>query len=341
MIFSYRTRQFLRRALIFLLTASLLAAIAWVCWIIWAGRYITYGPDGAKLDFNLGPIPTGLPAEAPTVQETVKILYEEPEIPQEIPVEKEETGIKGYYVDFQELQEDISAVKEKLQTLPKGTAVLLDVKNAKGHFHYSSSAGKSSEEVDIAQMDELIYWLCNSELYAIARIPALRDWQYGLDNVPDGLPKVGANGSLWWDDDYCYWLDPTSQGTLDHLTQIAMELRMLGFDEVVYTDFRFPNTDQIVFEGDKAQAITDAAAYLVKKCANDRFCVSFTGTDGTFPLPAGNSRLYLDDIPASQIPDILDQLAFEKPQLHLLFLTTVNDTRFDEYCVLRPLGNAL
>ena len=79
----------------------------------------------------------------------------------------------------------------------------------------------------------------------------------------------------------------------------------------------------------------------MKKCATDRFCVSFTGTDGTFPLPAGNSRLYLDDIPASQIPDILDQLAFEKPQLHLLFLTTVNDTRFDEYCVLRPLGNAL
>lgn len=344
MIFSYRTRLRLRRLLTACAVLAAISAIALVCWLIWVGRFIIYdSTQGARLDFSLGPIPLGQPAEEPVIREPVKILYEEPEIEVEIPIEKEEeeTGISGYYVDFEDLKEDISAVKEKLSTLPKGTAVLVDVKNIKGHFHYSTGVGKCSEDVDIGLMDDLIAWLRGSGLYAIARVPALRDWQYGLNHVDDGLPKVGANGSLWWDEEYCYWLDPTSQGTLDYLTQVAMELRMLGFDEVVFNEFRFPDTDEIVFDGDKQQALTDAAAYLVKKCATTRFCVSFTAADGSFVLPQGNSRLYLEDVTAAQIPDVLEQISFEKPELHLLFLTTVNDTRFDEYCVLRPLENAI
>lgn len=344
MIFSYRTRLRIRRTLTTLVILLLLGAIALVCWFIWVGRFIIYDrTEGARLDFSLGPIPEGLPAEKPVQREPVKILYEEPDIEVDIPIEEEpeDTGIRGYYVDFEDLKSDIPAVKAKLQTLPAGTAVLLDLKNIKGHFHYSTDLGKNSTDVDIAQMDDLISWLCGSDLYAIARVPALRDWQYGLDHVPDGLPKVGANGSLWWDEAYCYWLDPTSEGTLDYLTSVALELRMIGFDEVVYTEFRFPDTNEIIFESDKTQALAEAAAHLVKKCANNRFCVSFTGMDGSFALPNGNSRLYLDNVAAAQIPDVLDQVTFSDPELHLLFLTTVNDTRFDEYCVLRPLDNAL
>lgn len=339
---SYRTRQRLRRFFTVLAVLAVVAVVIWLIWLIWVGRYIVYTRDGAKLDFSLSPtFPSGEVATQPAPTEPPLIIYEDPYDEPDLPIVQTQTSISGYYVELEDLKTDISAVRTKLESLPAGTAVLLDVKNIKGFFHYTTTVGTTTAtDIDIAQMDALISWLASSDLYAIARIPALRDWEYGLNHVPDGLPKVGGGGALWWDDTNCYWLDPTSDGTLDYLTRITLELRLLGFDEVVYTDFRFPNTDQIIFEGDKSQALADAAATLAQTCATDRFCVSFTSTDPAFPLPEGNCRLYLQDIPAAQLYDIAQQAVTDDPTLHLMFLTTVNDTRFDDYCVLRPLSTA-
>lgn len=338
---SYRTRRRLRRLGITLLVTALIALVAWFCWVVWVGRYIVYTPDGARLDFSIDPqLPTGEAAEPPAAGETVPIYYDEQEEEEPLP-NYDQTAISGYYVDFDELCQDVSAVKDRLQQLPAGTAVLLDVKNTKGYFHYSTSVGETtSGDVDTAAMDELIAWLAGSELYAIARLPAFRDWEFGLNNVPCGLPKKEGNGSLWMDDTNCYWLDPTSDGTLNYLTRITTELRGLGFDEVVFDDFRFPNTEKIEFEGDKTQAIADAAAMLVDACATDRFCVSFYSADPAFALPAGRARLYLEDVVAADVHSVIAQTVTKDPAIHVLFLTTVNDTRFDEYSVLRPLENA-
>lgn len=338
---SYRTRQRLRRIFTVLLTLAVIAVVLWLVWIIWLGRFVVYTQEGAKLDFSLShTFPSGQIASAPPPGETIHIIYNDLPPEETIPTPEEASPVQGYYIDLADVTADPTAVQEKLESLPKGTAVLLDVKDGKGHFYFSTSLGDSAEGVDIAAMDQIIGWLLDSDLHVIARLPAFRDWAYCLNNVEDGLPKVGAGGALWWDDEYCYWLDPTADGTLEHLIAITLELRLMGFDEVVYTEFRFPYTDQIIFEGDQAQAIADAAAKLATVCANDRFCLSFTGTDATFPLPQGNCRLYLQDIPAAEVYDIAQQVQTDDPSLHLMFLTTVNDTRFDDYCVLRPLANA-
>lgn len=337
---SYRTRRTLLRLGKIAMALVISAALLWLCWIIWAGRYIVYTPNGAKLDFNLAPIPEGVEALPPTDAIDVNIYYDEPDLDITPPV-VEKTSIQGYYIDFEDLQTDISAIKAKLETLPAGTAVMLDVKNIKGYFHYSTAVGStSSTDVDTAQMDDLIHYLSNSSLYAIARIPAFRDWEYGLNHVPSGLPKKGGNGSLWMDDSNCYWLDPSDEDALDYLLRITVELRSLGFDEVVYTDFRFPNTDKIIFEGDKTQAISNAAATLASACTTERFCVSFMSASADFPLPEGNCRVYLQDIAAADVQTIAQQVPTDDPALHVLFLTTVNDTRFNDYCVLRPLDSA-
>jgi hypothetical protein len=337
---SYRTRRMLARLGKAVVALIIAACLLWLCWIIWVGRYIVYTPNGAKLDFSLGAIPEGVPAVPPTDNMDVNIYYDEPviELP---PSVVEKTSIHGYYIDFEDLKTDIPAVKAKLEALPAGTAVMLDVKSIKGFFHYSTSVGKTnSKDVDIAQMNELIQYLSDSNLYAIARIPAFRDWEYGLNHVPSGLPKKGGNGSLWMDDSNCYWLDPTDEKALDYLLRITVELRRLGFDEVVYTDFRFPNTDKIIFEGDKAQAIADAAATLADACTTERFCVSFMSSSPAFPLPEGNCRVYLQDIAAADAETTAQQVPTDDPKLHVLFMTTVNDTRFNDYCVLRPLDSA-
>lgn len=337
---SYRTRRTLARLGKAVIGLVIAAILFWLCWIIWVGRYIVYTPNGAKLDFSLGALPEGVLAVPPTDSLDVDIYYDEPTI--ELPPSVvEKTSIQGYYIDFEDLKADIPAVKAKLEALPSGTAVMLDVKNIKGFFHYSTSVGTTtSKDVDIAQMDALIQYLANSDLHAIARIPAFRDWEYGLNHVPSGLPKKGGNGSLWMDDSNCYWLDPTAEKALDYLLRITVELRSMGFDEVVYTDFRFPNTDKIIFEGDKNQAIADAAATLADACTTDRFCLSFMSASPAFPLPEGNCRVYLQDIAAADAETAAQQVPTDDPALHVLFMTTVNDTRFNDYCVLRPLDSA-
>lgn len=340
MSISYRTRRMFRRlgkALVILAIGSI---VAWLVWIIWVGRYIIYTPNGAKLNFDLGAIPEGVLAEPPTDDATLDIFYNEPQIDVTIPVE-EKTSIRGYYIDFEDLKKDFPATKAKLEVLPAGTAVLLDVKNTRGLFHYSTTVGTKTLASDIVtQMDDLINYLISSDLYLIARLPAFRDREYGLHHVPSGLPLKGGRGELWLDETGCYWLDPTDDGTLGYLVSIIRELRSLGFDEVVFTDFCFPNTNQITFNGDKTQAIADAAATLATACASDRFCVSFTSSKPAFQLPEGNCRVYLEKVAAADIDTVVQQVPTADPTLHVLFMTTVNDTRFDDYCVLRPLDSA-
>lgn len=338
---SYRTRRGIRRFFISILVLALVALLVWVCWIIWADRYIVYDrEDGARLDFSGQTYPEAVPATPPPEGEIIEIYYDEPEVEETTPI-VEKTGIRGYYIDFSDLKKDISAVRAKLEALPAGTAVLLDVKNTRGYFHYSTSVGSTtSDDVDISEMDALIAYLANSELHTIARLPAFRDWEFGLNNVPSGLPKKGGNGSLWMDDSNCYWLNPTAEDTLNYLIRVTTELRSLGFDEVVYTDFRFPNTDDIEFEGSQYDAIADAAATLSSACATDRFCVSFFSATPDFVLPEGNARLYMEDVAAADVYTVAEQVKTDDPAIHLLFMTTLNDTRFDDFCVLRPLDSA-
>ena len=339
---SYRIRQRLRRFFTALAVIILAALVIYLVWLVWVGRYVVYTQGGAKLDFSLSPtFPSGQEALPPPTDETVRIVYDELS-PEETtpPTADEQEPISGYYIDLADLKTDIPGVQAQLESLSPGTAVLLDLKDPKGHFYYPTSLGQTASDIDIDQMSALIEDLLSSDLYVIGRIPAFRDWAYGLTHVDDGLPKVGAGGALWWDEDYCYWLDPTAQGTIDYLTQIVLELRLKGFDEVVFTEFRFPDTDQIVFEGSRSQALADAAAQLAANCATDRFCLSFASESYDFPLPEGNCRLYLENVPAAEIHNVVDQALTDQPEIHLLFLTTVNDTRFDEYCVLRPLSSA-
>ena len=335
MTLPYRTRQTLRRFGIALLALLFLAVLVWGCWIIWLSRFVIYTRDGAKLDFSLPEqISAGQLAVKPKPGEKIPINYSD----QNETLTTELTQLGGYYVEVSALKEDISAVKSQIQALPAGTPVMIDVKNIYGSFFYSTNVGASyTTTVDVHAMDELIDFLDSSGMYTIARLPALRDREYGLHHVSDGLPTAG--GYLWMDDDGCYWLNPISSGTLSYLIQITNELKKLGFDEVVFYDFYFPETSSIVYKEDKVQALTTAANTLVASCATDSFAVSFVG-NAEFPLPEGRSRLYVENAEASSAASIAQQTGLENPAVRLVFLTQVHDTRFDQYGVLRPLSAA-
>lgn len=339
---SYRTRRRLRRALTAIAVALGLTLTAFAGWIIWLDRYVIYTRDGAKLDFELSQtFPEGTPAELPIPHDPVKIIVQDMQNEHSQAV-TEQVSISGYYVGNKQLKEDIPGLIEKLETLPNGTAVMLDMKTTKGSFNYTTAVGQTvSKDIDQEQMKQLLEWMSNHDLHTVARIPAFRDWEYGLNNVPLGLPKKGGNGSLWMDDKNCYWLNPAKEEVLSYLISIVSELKGLGFDEVVFTDFRFPDTDKIKFSGNKEEAITNAAKTLVEACATEQFFISFQSKDYAFPLPKGNTRLYLQDVPAADIPLVRQQAVVDNPAVQLLFLTEANDTRYNDYCVLRPLEDAL
>ena len=342
MSLSYHSRRQLKKVLTITAVLLTVGIIAFIGWVIWADRYVVYTREGALLDFNLTQnFPQGDPAKAPEAGEPVEVIMHDPYQSGDQPI-AEQVSISGYYIDSEQLKEDIPGLMESLKALPAGTAVLMDMKTIKGSFYYDTAIGETLVKgVDQEQLNQLLELIVTQELYGIARIPAFRDWEYGLNNVPQGLPRKGGNGSLWMDDSNCYWLDPTNENVLGYLISIVTELKGLGFKEVVFSDFRFPDTDKITFEGDKGEALANAAETLNKACATERFFVSFTSRDYGFPLPAGGSRLYVDGATAVDIPTVVQQSVTSNPGIQLMFLTETNDTRFNDYCVLRPLENAI
>ncbi|MBQ7416157.1 MAG: hypothetical protein IJW14_03860 [Oscillospiraceae bacterium] len=349
MSISYRTRRNLRRTGKFLLIFAAVAAVVWLCWMVWVARYMVYHRDlGAQLDFSLGAFPEGVVAVPNTDTIDVTIHYKEP-VTDDTPSEIEKTSIQGYYIDFEDLKDDarFADVQAILDTLPAGTAVMFDVKNPKGLFYYSTGIDdedddKFTYETLAPRFDALIEELAQRELHLIARLPAFRDYWFGRYHVPSGLPEKGKDGALWMDNGY-YWLNPAAEETLNYLVRITKELQSLGFDEVVYDDFRFPDTNKIVFDGDKELTISQAAATLATACATEQLCVSFMAASPAFPLPAGNCRVYLQGVAAEEADTVAQQVATDEPALHVLFITTASDasdTRFSKYCILRPIESA-
>lgn len=337
MILSYRARRILKTAAVVGLLVLLAAAVAWSIWFVWLERFVIYTRDGTVLDFGISQQPgQGEIAVEPEPEETVSIYYDDGSA---AIADTELKQLVGYYVDTQMLQTDMSTVREKIKTLPAGTPVMLDVKSIYGSFYYSSAVSQQrNTELDIQGMDQLIKALDESGMYLIARLPAFRDYHYGLHHVSDGLP-VSA-GYLWMDENYCYWLNPAKEGTMTYLIGIVTELRGLGFDEVVFTDFCFPETDEIVFMADKAQTLATAAQTLVTTCATDTFAVSFAGEDASLSLPVGRSRLYFTGVAAADAAAIAQTTGVENTAVQLVFLTEYHDTRFDVFSVLRPFSSA-
>ena len=336
MTIPYRTQRALKRLFIAVLVIAVILAAGWGCWLLWVQRYIVYTADGgAKLNFDLPPMGEGELA-VPPEEADVSIYFNEGDAA--ITTNTELTQLNGYYVEPDALK-DIPAVKAQIQALKAGTAVMIDMKSIYGGFYYSSTVSATrSNTVNVEAMDDLVSYLRRSGMYTIARIPALRDYTYGLNHVPDGVPH-SSGGYLYQDDDGCYWLNPGSQGTLSYLTQIIMELKDLGFDEVVLYDFCFPDTASILVNGSKTELLTNAANVLVTACTTNSFAVSFEKT-ADFTMPQGRTRMYLRGLQASEAAEAAANSGVADTLINLVFLTELHDTRFDAYSVMRPLSGA-
>ena len=336
----YRTQQNLRRLAITLLTLLVVGVLVWGLWFLWLQRFVVYSrSEGAVLNFELPEeLPPGEAAVEPEKGDPVEIYYNEGD--DKLELDAQVAKLSGYFFERKQIYTDPAGAWERVQKLPTGTAVLMDMKNIKGQFYYSTDLGRPSITTAEAEgVDQLIDNLASSGYYTIARVPGLRDREFGLKYTNYGLPVSG--GYLWMDSEGCYWLDPTKNGTIEYLTEIAEELRALGFREVVFEDYYFPDTERIIFKGDKKEALAKTAQTLVDNCATETFTVSFV-SDGSWTPPTGNSRIYYTEMSnPAQITDLVKKLELKDPPAQMVFLTANTDNRFDEYGVLRPIDMAV
>ena len=333
----YRTRRFLKGLLTVLLVLVLLLVLVWGVWILWLDRFVVYSRDGARLDFDLEEPQSGELAIPPEAGNPISIYYNEGE--NALNTSTELSQLYGYYITTTMLMENPTQVLDLVRKLPEQAPVLIEMKDIVGRCYYQSEVAPVKEEVDMDTISKIVEQLTRSNLYAIAKIPAFRDYTYGLNHVPFGLPHKSGRG-LWMDESRCYWLNPASDGALNYNVLLIEELKALGFNEVLLGDFRFPDTDQIKFDGNKQDAINSAAARIAEACSTNQFCVSFLVDKSSFALPAGRTRVYFENLTAADVKPLAEELALEEPTIKMVFLTDLKDTRFDAYGVLRPITSA-
>ena len=338
----YRTQRILRRVGIIFLIFLLLFIIAWFCSVIFLERHVVYTRQGAMLDLEVSTNDLiGEVAMPPVGKTDISIYYNEGD--DAINMSDELQQLDGYFIDIEDLKTNIAGCWDLLEPLKANTPIMIDLKGGYGSAYYSSTLPGiiTSSEVSVASVDEMIGFMNEKGFYTIARISALRDYNYGLNHVSSGLMHVNGLG-LWPDEGHCYWLDPTKEDTINWLTSIIKEIKNMGFDEVVLTDFRFPDTELIRFNGDKAAALVDAATQLISKCADKNFAVSFEVNDHTFALPEGRTRMYLERVAATNVNAVATKVEeiMTDPQIRLVFIAETNDTRFNTYGCLRPISTS-
>ncbi len=330
--FSYRTRRRLKTtAIVTLIVVSVLALFA-VGTFLYLQRYLVYTPQGAYLDFDQkqeeNPLNPSLSVQVPTIEDPV-IEYAQNE-----QTAKVDSGrLQGYYITGDQLAQ---ANQITIPNTGSRTAVMMDFVSDYGNYYFPNSLSGATyvngvNTIDTAALLEDLG--SRSDIYLIASLPAFQNSTLALTYQNDGLPISG--GALWMDADGCYWMDPGKETTLTYLDTMVYMAMELGFDEIVFQDFYFPDSENIVYDGDRDGVILEAAERLSNHAAKDSIAISFGSSDTE--MAVYGTRLYLENGNASLIGAMEMALPKDKsPSKALVFTTDSRDTRFEGYGLLKP-----
>lgn len=339
--FSYQNKRRIKIGLITVCSLVLLFLIFCLCRYIYLQRYLVYVDGEVKLDYT-----QELKAQRPTPyaweDEELNIVIEEAVVQASAHADLPLQQLSGYYITTQMLL-DVDSVTTALQALPSSPdTLMLDLKSIYGNFYYSSNTpGAMTSSADIGAVDAMIRELsADNSCYLIARVASLSDTNFALAHQACGLPL--RSGALWMSEDGCYWLDPAHEDVQDYLVAIAQELSVLGFDEIVFDDFRIPDSTNIVYRGElsREEAAAEAAKNIRSRLSGYKVRICFNSAD---PLVAEHSdRVYLVTENGASVASLVEGVSscVDDPASEIVFLTASRDTRFDNYGILRPLIEA-
>ena len=336
----YRTRRRLKRLGLVLLVLAMISILVWFCSVIFLERYIVYTRDGAHLNLKMDPeMAMGEVARPPVGNAEVSIYYNEGD--DALNANTSLTRLDGYYIDSETLNKDIASVWDMIKILPQGTPVMIELKAGYGSFYYHSTLTEAipAKSVSVDAVDELIKELNKRGFYTIAEVSALRDYTFGLNHVPSGIP-ISGKMYLWMDPGGCYWLKPDDQAVQNWIISYVKELKEMGFKEVVLSDFRYPVSDAVTIPENKDEILAQTAQLLLDELGEDGFTLSFGAENSLFALPEGRTRLFLSDVDAQAVGSQLSQTKIPDPSVKIVFVAKTNDTRYEQSSVLRPISSA-
>ena len=336
----YRTRRRLHRLGFTALVLFLISILVWFCSVVFLERYIVYTREGAYLDLDADPQSMrGEVARPPVGEAKVSIYYNEGE--NSLNANTAITKLNGYYISSEDLNKGVETVWEMIELIPSGTPVMIELKAGYGSFYYKSTLTDAVAAKSVSQdsVDELIKAMNKKGFYTIAEVSAFRDYCFGLNHVSSGLPIIGKQ-YLWMDPGGCYWLKPDDTAALNWILSYVKELKEMGFQEVVLSDFRYPATDKVTIPEDPNAILGKSAQVLLEQLSGDGFTLSFGVSDSLFPLPEGRTRAYLKDIDAQSVGAQLSQTKIPDPSVRMVFVARTNDTRYEQGSVLRPITSA-
>jgi len=157
-----------------------------------------------------------------------------------MPVIPRTVGI--YYTGHTIGRESIFPVIEKYRAAGVNT-IVFDAKDITGIVNYRSSVPAAvkydtHEKAPIGNVDYLIRFLKERNLYTVARIAVFRDHLLYKKN-PDFAIRT-ADGRPWKSDSGELWCDPTNRHVQEYAIGLAEELAEKGVDEIQFDYIRFP-----------------------------------------------------------------------------------------------------
>ena len=196
-------------------------------------------------------------------------------------------SIKGIYVTAKNFSN-----KQKRQKLLKLleesdlNAVVLDIKDDQGHLTYQSKVPlakevKSNKHASIKDLEELLHELKSRDIYTIARIVTFKDPHLAEQKKEWAIKH--RNGGTWKDKQGVLWIDPYHPKVWEYVTDIALEVAQLGFDEIQFDYIRFPdNPKRLAREGtfpladgrSKAEAIGEFLTFARKRLGEENVVIS-------------------------------------------------------------------
>ena len=328
----YRHKVRLRKTGRFLLIALVAVVVLGILALIYADSLITYSRDGAYL----GAAPTEVTDSAQPQGDRPVILNPIVEIQAGAVAATNIADVGGVHITASMLR-DMDKVMELIRAIEEPGAVLLELKSDFGNFYYSGSYadGNHPEGIDVKAVDDLITYLKENGFYMIASIPAFPDRAYVLENDTLCIREKGGYG--WMDSRGCYWLDPSNDAVISRLIQLARELTEMGFREICFSGFQFPEGNNYTYGSDKSEAevIREAAQEISEHFAKNEIVISFATQDTDFPAVGG--RVYIPNVDGSQAERFASAYGQSENVRELVFLVGSKDARFEKYAVLRPL----
>ena len=321
------------------LIVVLLLAVLILCRFLYLDRFVRYENGAAVFDFEQTLAPSGVEKKEidPSQYPFETILAPSAS---EIEAASAAARLSGYYISTNMLAKDLEAVQAALRSDNDYNAVVIDVKSVYGNFYYSSKlTGAQTATADIEAIDKLIAQLCAKQgLTVIARVPAFSDPNYALAHQSQGLPLY--SGALWTDDNGCYWMNPYSNDVQGWLVSIALELEGLGFDEVLFDQFYFPDSDRIAWNSPdvtRQEAVLDAANNIIASLSGSKILPCFGSTDPQIAEMA--HRIFVTSTDAADVAQTTEALAdaIVDPVRQIVFFTASRDTRYQQCGVIHPL----